>query len=72
MEERPLTLVFVTGADRIPPMGFEKKLTLSFDPESLYPIALQLSTYLRMRILPIRLVVWIIWRCPSGLMSGLF
>ena len=32
-------VVFVTGADHIPPMGFENKLTLSFDHDSLYPIA---------------------------------
>ena len=38
-------VVFVTGADHIPPMGFENKLTLSFDHDSLYPIALLVLAY---------------------------
>ena len=43
VEVCPLTLhdvlVFVTGADQIPPMGFDKKLTISFDHCTPYPIA---------------------------------
>ena len=70
MEERTLTLedilVFVTGADRIPPMGFEKKLTLSFDPESLYPIASTCSPTL---YLPTRFVKYDDFK--TGMIEGI-
>ncbi len=43
VDERAITLqdilVFVTGADHIPPMGFEKQLTWSFDSESIFPLS---------------------------------
>ena len=43
LDEKALTLedilVFVTGADHVPPMGFGKKLTLSFDAENRFPVA---------------------------------
>ena len=56
-------VVFVTGADHIPPMGFENKLTLSFDHDSLYPIA---STCL---YLPTRFIKYEEFK--TGMMEGI-
>lgn len=43
IEERTLTLqdllVFVTGADRVTPLGFEKNLMLKFDNDTQFPLA---------------------------------
>ena len=32
-------LVFATGANRVPPMGFPKKVTVQFDKSSIFPTA---------------------------------
>lgn len=43
IEERAITLedilVFVTGADHLPPLGFEDILTLKFDHSTGFPLA---------------------------------
>ena len=70
MEVRPLTLedvlVFVTGADHVPPMGFEKRLTLSFDSNSLYPTASTCSLTL---YLPTRFVEYEDFK--TGMIEGI-
>ena len=32
-------LIFFSGASRIPPIGFDRECTLSFNPSSVYPTA---------------------------------
>ena len=62
-------LVFATGANHIPPMGFDKKITLSFDHATLYPIASTCSLSL---YLPVRFVEYEEFKAAmiKGVVSG--
>ena len=73
IEKRTLTLqdllVFVTGADRVPPLGFGKMLMLNFDSDTQFPLASTCSLTL---YLPTRFVQYEDFKAGmiEGIVSG--